>query len=114
MYYYKRKEKYDSELMADLRILLGQYPTYGLKKCFHLLKNQGYRWNHKKVYRVYCALGINLKRKAKRGLPARIKAPLEFSRKPSQVWSMDFHSLYNGRRFRVFNTNSEKLFNIKL
>lgn len=105
MYYYDRKEKHDRVLIKVLRGLSEKYPTYGFRKMFHLLRNQGYNWNHKKVYRVYCALGLNLKRKAKRRLPARVKEPLEVPSEANQVWSMDFmsHSLYNGRRFRVFN-----------
>ena len=91
--------------MDVLRSMAEKHPTYGFRKMFHLLRNQGYDWNHKKVHRVYCALGLNLKRKVKRRLPARVKHPLEVPEKPNQVWSMDFmsHSLYNGRRFRVFN-----------
>ena len=105
MYYYQRKERYDLKLMDVLRSMAEKHPTYGFRKMFHLLRNQGYDWNHKKVHRVYCALGLNLKRKVKRRLPARVKHPLEVPEKPNQVWSMDFmsHSLYNGRRFRVFN-----------
>jgi len=105
MYYYQRVERSDHELITALEQLALDHPRYGFRKMFFTLRNQGHRWNHKKVYRVYCLLGLNLKRKAKRRLPARIKEPLEVPDGPNQVWSIDFmsHSLYDGRRFRVLN-----------
>lgn len=58
-----------------------------------------------RLYRVYCALRLNLKRRGKRRLPARVKAPLVIPVQPNEVWSADFMSdaLWSGRRFRTFN-----------
>ena len=105
MYYYQYKSKDDSLLIDLLRELSENHPSYGFRKMFYSLRNQGYSFNHKKVYRVYTQLGLNLKRKAKKRLPARVKEPLEVPKKINQVWSMDFmsHSLYCGRKIRVFN-----------
>lgn len=105
MYYYEPVLRSDHELITALQELAMHYPRYGFRKMFYTLRNQGFKWNHKKVYRVYCFLGLNLKRKAKRRLPARIKEPLTVPNAPNQVWSIDFmsHSLYCGRRFRILN-----------
>lgn len=105
MYYYERKVKNDTFLIELLRSLSEKHPNYGFRKMFYIIRNQGYLFNHKKVHRVYTELGLNIKRKAKRRLPARIKHPLEVPEGINQVWSMDFmsHSLYSGRRFRVLN-----------
>jgi putative transposase len=48
---------------------------------------------------------MNLKRKGKRRLPARIRQPLEAVDKINISWSMDFMSdaLYSGRKIRTFN-----------
>ena len=48
---------------------------------------------------------MNLKRKGKRRLPARIKIPLVIPGAANEVWSIDFMSdaLWSGRRFRTFN-----------
>lgn len=105
MYYYEPVCKSDDELITALQQLAMDHPRYGFRKMFFTLRNQGYDWNHKKVYRVYCSLGLNLKRRAKRRLPARIKEPLTVPSSANQVWSIDFmsHSLYCGRRFRALN-----------
>src|SRR3546814_5399475 len=62
-------------------------------------------WNHKRIYRVYKAMKLNLRRKAKQRLPKRERVPLYVPRLPDTVWSADFmaDSLACGRRFRTFN-----------
>jgi putative transposase len=54
---------------------------------------------------VYKQLKLNLKRKGKRRLPARILNPLEAVDQMNLSWSMDFmtDSLLNGRKFRTLN-----------
>ena len=72
---------------------------------FDSLRRSGYRWNHKRVHRVYVELKLNLRRKAKRRLPSRNPQPLVVPEQLNQSWSMDFMSdtLDNGHRFRTFN-----------
>ncbi len=73
--------------------------------CFKVLRRTNHPWNHKRVYRVYCSLGLNQKRRTKRRVPHRIRQPLHVPAQPNQVWSADFVSdaLYRGARFRTFN-----------
>ena len=61
-------------------------------KCFRALRKHGHSWNHKRVYRVYCELRLNQKRRTKRRLPKRIRQPLLVPQQPNQVWSADFVS----------------------
>ncbi len=72
---------------------------------FDSLRRRGHIWNHKRVHRLYVALGLNLRRKAKRRLPTRSPQPLALPDEANQSWSMDFMSdaLDNGHRFRTFN-----------
>jgi putative transposase len=73
------------------------------------LKRQGFKVNHKRIYRVYKALGLNIQRRSKKRIPERVKEPLQDIDKPDEQWSMDFMSdtLYNGRRYRILNVMDE-------
>lgn len=72
---------------------------------YHLLRKKGYPWNHKKVYRVYKLLKMNIIKRKKRRLPTRVKTPLTQPSAPNGIWSMDFmsDSLQSGRRIRTLN-----------
>ena len=72
---------------------------------FRWLRKNGYEWNHKRVYRVYCELALNLRIKPKKRLPSRNPIPLHQPEQPNDFWSMDFmsDSLTNGRKFRTLN-----------
>ena len=118
-YYYHPKKQDDSEVIDCLNTLSEKHPSYGFKKMFHSLRNQGFGWNHKKVYRVYKKLGLNLVRKRRRRLASRERQNLEVPNNYSEIWSMDFMSdvLFNSRRFRTLNfivTITEKRFGWKL
>lgn len=95
----------DADIIKALNEMIERHARWGFWKCFRALRRLGYAWNHKRVYRVYCELRLNQKRRAKRRLPKRIRQPLLVPQQPNQVWSADFVSdaLYAGKRFRAFN-----------
>lgn len=96
---------YDQSLINALQELAEAKPGLGFWKLYRRLRSRGHRWNHKRVRRVYLALGLNLRRRTKKRVPKRDPQPLVVPQKPNQVWSADFMSdaLYNGVRFRTFN-----------
>lgn len=73
------------------------------------MRLKGAPWNHKRVWRVYREMKLNLPRRTKRRLPARIKQPLEVPAQAGCMWSMDFmhDTLYHGKRFRTLNVFDE-------
>jgi putative transposase len=102
-YYKSRKD--DSVVITKLQTLAEKYPTRGFGAYYGRIRNEGLKWNHKRVKRVYDLMHLNIRRKHKRRLPAREKIPLEQPDTINQKWSMDFMSdaLTNGRKFRTFN-----------
>lgn len=104
-YQYQAKLKHDEEVIDALNALVAKHPAIGFWQAFHRLRLAGCRWNHKRVYRVYTGLGLNIRRRAKKRLPARVKQRLFQPEAPNEVWSLDYlhDSLWNGRTFRLLN-----------
>lgn len=80
--------------------------TWGFGLCFLYLRNvKGHGWNHKRVYRIYRELELNMritpKKRLKREKPDELAAPDQ----PNAVWSMDFMAdrLEDTRAFRLLN-----------
>ena len=77
---------------------------FGFWRIYILLRREGWRVNHKRIYRLYKAEGLNLRTKR----PRRRKAAANRMDRivltgPNQSWSMDFVSdaLFDGRKFRA-------------
>lgn len=105
VFYYQPVPSQDGEIIEAIEGLLKQDSDWGFWKVFKTLRNQGKSWNHKRVYRIYLKLKLNIRKRAKKRLPARVKEPLVLPIGPNITWSMDFmqDSLSNGRKFRTFN-----------
>lgn len=104
-YQYKRKAKDDGDVQDALTALTTKHPSIGFWQCCYRLWNKGFTWNHKRIYRVYTEMKLNIRRRAKKRLPERVKQPLTAPTTPNQVWSIDFmsDSLTDGRKFRLLN-----------
>jgi len=99
----------DEAVVVALMALVEEHGRWGFWKCFGRLRLLGHPWNHKRVYRVYCALRLNIPRRAKRRVPTRLRQPLEVPAALNTVWALDFmhDALYGGRRFRTLNVLDE-------
>jgi len=104
MYYYTPM-KDDTETISKLQQLAEKPPTEGQDLYYSRIRQQGLRWNYKRVRRVYLLLGMNRRRKIRRRVPARVQVPLAVPEQAGQMWSMDFMSdvLVNKRKFRTLN-----------
>jgi putative transposase len=106
-YRYQPKLSDENAEIADwlVRITHNQR-NWGFGLCFLFLRNvKGYGWNHKRVYRIYRELELNLRIKPKKRIVREKPEPLAVPESINQVWSMDFmhDSLQDGRTYRLFN-----------
>lgn len=77
---------------------------YGYRRVHVLLKREGFRDNHKRVYRLYREEGLSLRfKRPKHNKSARLRQPKHFVTAINQIWSMDFvaDALFDGRRLRA-------------
>lgn len=99
----------DAEVIDALNTVVERRSRWGFWKCYDHLRWKGYEWNHKRVHRVYCEMGLNQQRRTKRRLPVREPQSLEVVRQPNVMWALDFmhDTLYTGRCFRTLNVLDE-------
>ena len=106
-YRYQSKLSTENAEIADwLLRLTDTHRTWGLGLCYLYLRNvKGFCWNHKRVYRIYRALELNLRIKPKKRLVRATPQPLMVPDRINAVWSMDFmhDQLADGRAFRLLN-----------
>ena len=106
-YYYQSRLQPVNELIAEWLIKITQWQhNWGFDLCFLYLRNiKGFSWNHKRVYRIYCELSLNLRIKPKKRLVREKPQPLSIPSTLNECWSMDFmhDQLECGRTYRLFN-----------
>lgn len=96
----------NAEIADWLIRLTTTYRNWGFMLCFLYLRNiKRFKWNHKRVYRIYRELELNLRIKPKKRLVREKPEPLTVPEAINEVWSMDFmhDQLADGRSFRLFN-----------
>lgn len=101
---YRKRREEDGRLRSRLRELAEARRRFGYRRLQVLLLREGWRVNHKRVYRLYVEekLGLRRKRGRKR---SGVRQPLAAPTAANQVWSVDFmtDALSWGRRFRTLN-----------
>jgi putative transposase len=102
---YQQRLSDDREIEFALLQLAEKHLRWGFWKMYRRLRLDGHLWNHKRVWRVYRQVGLNLRRKPKKRLPSHEPRPLCSPAVPNQSWLVDFmsDSLSDGRTFRTFN-----------
>ncbi|MEA9393618.1 IS3 family transposase, partial [Acerihabitans sp. TG2] len=106
-YRYQVKLNEENEVIADwlLRVTDSQR-NWGFGLCFLYLRNvKGFGFNHKRVYRIYCELSLNMRIKPKKRLQRENPEPLAVPVNSNECWSMDFmhDQLSDGRSVRLLN-----------
>jgi putative transposase len=75
---------------------------FGYRRIHDLLRPDYPGVNHKRIYRLYSAAKLAVKKRKKAKRPASERIPLQIAKVVNEVWSMDFvsDSLVNGRRLK--------------
>lgn len=98
-----------SELQARLRDLAHQRHRFGYRRLHVLLRREGETASRNKVYRLYRAEGLAVRKRKGRRRAVGLRAPLDVAIRPNSRWSLDFvhDQLACGRRFRILNVIDE-------
>lgn len=102
--YRRRRAVDEAALVEALQQQVQRHPVYGYRPITALLRRQGWQVNHKRVYRLWRSLGLQLPRRAKRkrrygAAPERLMR----AEHVNHVWTYDFlhTSTERGGKLRV-------------
>ncbi len=92
-------------LRERLRSLAEERRRFGYRRLTVMLRREGWAVNHKRVYRLYQAEGLAVRRRKRKGLKGVVRVALAVPSRPQERWSMDFvsDSFSDGRKFRSLN-----------
>jgi putative transposase len=103
---YHRRGRVDNAALLDrLQAHAIARPRYGYRRLHTLVAREGLRVNHKRVYGVYRAAGLQVRRRKRKRATRADRRPLVAPQARNERWSMDFmrDTLADGRGFRTLN-----------
>lgn len=101
---YKSRRPGQAVLEGRIKEICQTRVRYGYRRVQVLVRREGWRINHKKTYRIYREMGLQLRNKtAKRRVKAKLREDRTVATRPNETWSMDFvhDQLATGRKLRV-------------
>ena len=103
VYRYRSTRPDDGAIRQRLRDLAGERRRFGYRRLHILLRREGIKLNHKKLYRLYQEERLTVRKRGGRKRALGTRAPMTLPQGPNQRWSLDFVSdaLVDGRRFRI-------------
>jgi putative transposase len=87
-----RPEELDTVIADLLHATTKRFIAWGFWMVFYFLRKQGHEWNHKKVYRIWKAEELHLRRPPKRKKIRRKYLGLIAPEHVNEGWAMDFLS----------------------
>jgi putative transposase len=104
-YRYEARPDSNSQLREALLALAREKPRYGYRRLWAILDRRGWKVNVKRVYRLYRAEGLMVRRLKRKRLKRQEPINSLISR-PNQEWALDFVSdaLATGRALRALTT----------
>lgn len=102
---YRSRRPADGPLGDRLRELAHARHRFGYRRLFVLLRREGCTSSRNRVYRIYRAEGLSVRRRKSRRRAVGTRAPILVAARANARWSLDFvhDQMANGRRFRVLN-----------
>ena len=96
------EEPATASLRARIIDLAHARRRFGYRRIHDLLRREGVRANHKKVYRLYREAALSVRRRRRRKGVMLDRQTLYVPTKPNEIWSIDFvmDALANGRRIK--------------
>jgi putative transposase len=93
----------DGGLRERLQTLASKWRRFGYRGLHRLLRREGWEINAKRVYRVYRAMGLQVRRRKRKRLKRVPRGPMPLPETRNEVWAMDFvhDALIDGRRIRA-------------
>ena len=84
-----------------LRELASVRVRYGYRRLHTLLRRDGWRVNHQRVYRLYRREGQSVRAKVRRQRASALRPLLPAAQAPNEHWSLDAHERQLGKRTAV-------------
>lgn len=105
---YRRRPDRNVELRKALRELAEKYPRLGCPMLEMMLRNKGWRFNHKRLERLYRQEKLALRRRKRRKLRIA-RQEIKKASRPLERLALDFMSdaLVTGRKLRVLTVVDE-------
>ena len=102
--YYRHKRDTQAVLRQRIREIAETRVRWGYRRIHVLLRREGWVINAKRVHRLYCLEGLQLRNKTpKRKVSAKLRSDRTLAKRQNEVWAMDFMSdqLFDGTRLRI-------------
>ena len=103
-YHYKSRRRGQADLEHRIKEIAETRMRYGYRRVHVVLQREGWMTNIKRTYRLYTALGLQLRnRTPKRRVKAKLREDRCPALQPNQTWAMDFvhDQLAMGKKIRV-------------
>jgi putative transposase len=103
-YNYRSVRPDQSILRKRIREIAETRVRYGYRRIFILLRREGWRVNMKRVQRLYCQEGLQIRLKPpRRRVMVKVRNDRSNATGPNQIWAMDWmhDELFDGRRLWV-------------
>lgn len=104
VYLYRSVGRDNTALVMRMKEITQTRVHYGYRRVQIMLKREGHKDNHKRVYRLYREQGMSLRHKRpRRNKAAQLRQPKTLAQRINQMWSMDFvaDNLFDGRKLRM-------------